>query len=373
MSIYNTKPAIIAIGDTNNGKSSTINTILSSLLNIDIEFYTSNKINASKTITIFNFINEQFYKIVHDDIEIKFNSLKELIDRYNNVIANLSEYNTKPVYIFINCNEEYNFVLIDIIGKTISNTTIYNAQLDWINKNYLNNIKLYITKEINIDICNNPYVLITHVDKINYNSDETIREIHYLIKDRLLNNTIKFISNKDPNIKKHNINDVEIDVLNKFNSKNFIINLLSKINFIDVINIDNFLEHMLNITWTNTNDILCEVNKFNNKLLLNLIIDEIKDLESTDIIQEKISLFNNAINEMNIMYDCFNRHKTGVKAINYLKMKTIEIFGNEYKDYKYDEVIDAYQKDIEKKYKNIIRKSFRCFSLCNENSKRYKK
>jgi len=225
MSIYNTKPAIIAIGDTNNGKSSTINTILSSLLNIDIEFYTSNKINASKTITIFNFINEQFYKIVHDDIEIKFNSLKELIDRYNNVIANLSEYNTKPVYIFINCNEEYNFVLIDIIGKTISNTTIYNAQLDWINKNYLNNIKLYITKEINIDICNKPYVLITHVDKINYNSDETIREIHYLIKDRLLNNTIKFISNKDPNIKKHNINDVEIDVLNKFNSKNFIINL----------------------------------------------------------------------------------------------------------------------------------------------------
>lgn len=371
--LYNTEKAIVIIGDTNNGKSSTINTILSSLLYTDINFYTSNKINASKTVTIFNFTRENIYKIVENNIEHKFKDIRELETTYNRVISNLKDSYDKPVNIYLHSNNiRYDFVIIDIVGKTINNEIFYNSQIKWIDKNYPNNLKLYTTKNINIDICSNKYIIITHVDKIDYSIDETLEEIHYSLKNRFLDNTIKFISNIDDTFSKLIIKDIELDVLTKNNIRDYIFDLLSNIEEIKILEIDNFLEYMLNIKWTNLDEIIIHISKFNNKILLNIIVNELNNLESNEITENKIKLFNEAINEMKEMYECFRKNNTGVKAKQYLKNKIIELFGTTYRDLDIDNVIDIYKKNIDDKYNNIIKKSYNLYQLIINSSKKIK-
>ena len=52
MSIFNTNKTIIVHGDTNNGKSATINTFLSFIMDTDVNFYTSNQ-DDNITVIIF--------------------------------------------------------------------------------------------------------------------------------------------------------------------------------------------------------------------------------------------------------------------------------------------------------------------------------
>ena len=55
---------------------------------------------------------------------------------------------------------------------------------------------------------------------------------------------------------------------------------------------------MLNIKWTNLDEIIIHISKFNNKILLNIIINELNNLESNKMTENKIKLFNEAINEL---------------------------------------------------------------------------
>ena len=365
--IYNSTNAIVIIGDTNNGKSSTINTMLSSLLNTNINFYTSNQNNSSKTLTIFNFNQDNKYKI-DDNI---YNNIEELENKFNNVISTLDNYHTEYVInVDLYSEIKYNFVIIDIIGKSIDNEYIYNEQIKYININYPNNIKIYTTKEINIDITKNEYILITHADKINYSLNKTTEIIHYSLMERYKNNTIKFISNKDSNIDEIKINNFKIDVLNKQNIKKYIFNILSKIKHINELKIENYLNYMSKIKWTHINDIKKHIYKFNNNLLLNLTIELLGELEPIYTSNNKILLFNNEINNMKNLYSCFNKNGSGMKANEHLRKEIIKFFGNEYEFMNYEDIPYIYINNINTKFHKLIKKSFELYNISNNNNKK---
>jgi GTP-binding protein EngB required for normal cell division len=370
--IYNSINAIIIIGDTNNGKSSTINTMLSSLLNIDVNFYTSNQNNSTKTLTIFNFNQDNIYRIITAHDNKLYSNFKELEKEYNNASSNLPNYYIeRPTEIYLSSIIRYNFVIIDIIGKSIDNEYIYNEQFKYINTNYPNNIKIYTTKEINMDIIKNNYILITHADKINYSLNETTETIHYLIKEKFIDNTINFISNKDHNINEIKIKDIIIKVLNKNNINEYILNIVSKIKHIKELNINNYLNYMSNIRWSHTNDIEKHIYKFNNKVLLDLTIELLNELEPLYHSNNKILLFNNEINKMKSLYSCFNKNSTGMKANEHLKNEIIRLFGIEYENVNYNEIEYIYINDINNKFHKLIKKSYDLYNIIiNTNNKR---
>jgi hypothetical protein len=374
MSLYNTTKTLVIIGDTNNGKSATINTMLSSLLGQPIYFYESNKINASKTVTIFNFTQDKSYKIKTSHKTNIYDNLDDLQNKYNIEIEKKDDYYDQPVSVYLYSEKKYDFIIIDIIGKSINNEEFYESQLRWINKNYPNNIKIYTTKDINIDICSkNEYILITHADKINYTLNETLKEIHYALKDRFLDNTIKFVNNRQSNVfnilNKLKLKNIELEVLNKNNINKYIFDMLLKIKIIEILDITNFIEYMINIKWTDINDIIYHLNKFNNKMLLEITINELNNLESSRIIHKKILLFNEEINKMKNLYECFRKNNSGIKANQYLKNYIISNFGLEYEKYNINEITDIYIDDVNTKYCTYINKSYELYNKYNKKRK----
>ena len=377
MSIFNTTKTLVLIGDTNNGKSATINTMLSSLLEQPIYFYESNKINASKSVTIFNFTFDKKYKIETYHKTKIYDNLNDLQNEYNSEIEKRDDHYDQPVNVYLYSERKYDFIIIDIIGKSINNEKFYESQLKWIDKNYPNNIKIYTTKDINIDICSkNKYILITHADKINYTLNETLKEIHYALKDRFLDNTIKFVNNRESNIfniiKKLKLKNIELDVLNKNNINKYIFDMLVKIKIIDTVNINNFIEYMTNIKWTDLTDIKYHLDKFNNKMLLEITIKELNNLESIQLINKKILLFNDEINKMKNLYEGFRKNNSGMKANQYLKNYIILNFGLEYERYNINEIADIYSNNINTKYHDYIKKSYDFYNkhIVNNNKRK---
>jgi hypothetical protein len=371
--IYNPISAIVIIGDTNNGKSSTINTLLSSLLNFNVNFYTSNQNNSTKTLTIFNFSQDNRYRIITAHEHKFYNNFNELENNYNTASLNLSNYYIdNPTEIYLPSDIKYNFVLIDIIGKSIDNEYLYNQQNEYINKNYPNNIKIYTTKEINMDIIKNEHILITHADKIDYNINKTTETIHYIIKERFINNTINFISNKNDNINELKIKDIIIKVLNKNNIKEYILNIVSKIKHIELLNIENYLEYMSNIKWSNIEDIKKHIYKFNNTVLLEFTINLLNELEPIYQSNNKILLFNNEVNKMREFYSCFNKNGTGLKANEHLKNEIIRLFGIEYENVNYNEIEYIYKNNINNNFHKLIKQSYNLYniSITTNNKKR---
>jgi hypothetical protein len=223
-----------------------------------------------------------------------------------------------------------------------------------------------------MDIIKNNYILITHADKINYSLNETTETIHYLIKEKFIDNTINFISNKDHNINEIKIKDIIIKVLNKNNINEYILNRVSKIKHIKELNINNYLNYMSSIRWSHTNDIEKHIYKFNNKVLLDLTIELLNELEPLYHSNNKILLFNNEVNKMREFYSCFNKNGTGLKANEHLKNEIIRLFGIEYENVNYNEIEYIYKNNINNNFHKLIKQSYNLYniSITTNNKKR---
>jgi hypothetical protein len=221
-----------------------------------------------------------------------------------------------------------------------------------------------------MDITKNEYILITHADKINYSLNETNEIIHYSLIERYKNNTIKFISNKDNNINEIKIKELKIDILNKNNITEYIFNILSKIKHINELKIENYLDYMSKIKWTNIEDIKNHIYKFNNNLLLNLTIELLGELEPLYTSNNKILLFKNEINNMKKLYLCFNKNGSGMKANEHLRKEIIKFFGNEYEFKNYEDIPYIYENNINAKFHKLIKKSFELYNISNNNNKK---
>jgi hypothetical protein len=90
-------------------------------------FYTSNQNNSTKTLTIFNFSQDNRYRIITAHEHKFYNNFNELENNYNTASLNLSNYYIdSPTEIYLPSDIKYNFVLIDIIGKSIDNEYYFN-------------------------------------------------------------------------------------------------------------------------------------------------------------------------------------------------------------------------------------------------------
>jgi hypothetical protein len=129
---------------------------------------------------------------------------------------------------------------------------------------------------------------------------------------------------------------------------------------------------MTNIKWTNLTDITYHLNKFNNKMLLEITINELNNLESVQLINKKILLLNDEINKMKNLYECFRKNNSGIKATQYLKNYIISNFGLEYDKYNINEIADIYSNNINTKYYDYIKKSFELYNKCIINNNKRK-
>ena len=148
--------------------------------------------------------------------------------------------------------------------------------------------------------------------------------------------------------------------------------MLVKIKIIDTVNINNFIEYMTNIKWTDLTDIKYHLDKFNNKMLLEITIKELNNLESIHLINKKILLLNDEINKMKNLYECFRKNNSGMKANQYLKNYIISNFGLEYERYNINEIADIYSNNINTKYHDYIKKSYDFYNkhIVNNNKRK---
>ena len=128
---------------------------------------------------------------------------------------------------------------------------------------------------------------------------------------------------------------------------------------------------MSNITWFDKNDIKKHIYKFNNKILLDLTIKILNDLEPIYNSKNKILLFNNEINKMKNLYSCFNKNRTGMKANEHLKNEIIKLFGIEYENISYDEIEYIYKNNINNQFHKLIKESYDLYNIViNTNNKK---
>ena len=361
--IYSTKRAYVFVGDTNNGKTSTINTILSCLTNQNVQLYTKNGINASKCITIIHFIASVThspqvpvakYKIKYNDTVNLFDDMERLQNKYNSVIESLSDYLDKYVHIFIPIYHKllHNYVFIDIIGKTSDNITIYNNQLNKINLDYPNNIKIFVTKTLSIDMCTNyNNILLTHADKINYTENAIDFEIH---KSIIADNPTKvnYVSNINHSIQI--ISGINNVIYNKHNIVHYLNKLIEQFKNNITIPTNQFLDHMLKYKYVNNIELFNEITKFNNNEILEETKKKFKFMVSLDEIKKKVKKFNNDIILMREHYKCYQKNGSGQRAQNYLLTSKLSLFGPLYEYVSNDVVCAKYMNDQKELYKNKI-------------------
>ena len=355
--IYSTKKAYVFIGDTNNGKTSTINTILSCLTDQNVQLYTKNGINASKCITIIHFetgTTNQKYRIKYNDIVTSFNNIEGLQNKYNSAIEKLSDCLVKYVHIYIPIHNKllYDYLFIDVIGKTADNVSAYNEQLNRINYDYPNNIKIFVTKSLSVDMCtSNDNILLTHADEINYTENLTDLEIH---KSIIENNPTKINYISNVNNSMQIITDVNNIVYNKNNVVHYLNKLIKQFKNNITIPINQFLDHMLRYKYVNNMELFNEIRKFNNNKLLEEAKIIFKLMISLDEVKKKIKKFNSDIVLMREHYRCYEKNGSGQRAQQYIMNSKISLFSELYKNVSNNIVCNRYINDQKELYKNKI-------------------
>ena len=251
--LYNPSKTYIFIGESNVGKTTTLNSILSSCLQKKINFFTKNELNATKITTIVHLnqdLNNKFKLLIKSisSNNIYFNNeydtFEELISAYNNASEKESKYYDNFAYIYIpnnNTSQEENIILIDVIGKTLDYPD-YDKYINKIKNIYPNNICINVIKDLNLYTFDaNCINLVSHADKINYNDDKTMMVKHKCfipyIKSKLF-----FISNVIIESLNLELDDNNIEIFHKNNMYNIFNFLLDKFTYkiSDITDINSF-------------------------------------------------------------------------------------------------------------------------------------
>lgn len=278
--LFFTNPTLVFCGETNEGKTTTINNIIASILGENVNFFVSNESNSTKILTIFSFIEHErnpYYEVTINGEKKETDSktdLKMLCESYNQKtkesfpIFSENELSYCRLYLPTKYyNELKNLLIVDIIGETIKNMNEYDKQMDLIDLHFPNANYIAVTKELNNNHRWYPTIVITHSDKINYNDDQTKREKHTEFLNN--HNHVLYVDNIGET-KKINIEDINIDVYNKSNYIDLIVNLYNKYKNtckIQEYDLNNY-EEIMKLHWHKSKDeMLKEIKKFNNKHL----------------------------------------------------------------------------------------------------------
>ena len=81
--IYRTDFAFIIAGETSVGKTKTLNSFVSSIVEREVELYTSHKVDSTKIPTIVHFVEANKAKVEFKGSCTEYNTLEELLTWYN--------------------------------------------------------------------------------------------------------------------------------------------------------------------------------------------------------------------------------------------------------------------------------------------------
>jgi hypothetical protein len=365
----------VLTGDSNIGKTSTLNLFLTFLLGKPVELFTSNKHNASKCITCVKFIkrtDDSKYNISHNNYNENFKTFEDLQKKYNEVISNSSEYdyyNTVYICVPIEDDKLVGGGFIDVIGKTPDNILLYNNQIKHIDDQFPNNIKIHVTKSLSVEICqNHDNILVTHADKLNYDENKTDLTNHLMLLAKYPNN-IRFVSNTDSRLSFND--DIKQIIYNKTNIVNYLISLGHKFSNNQSLDLTNLREIMINYNFNDSSDVLNKIIEFQDENLFNVAKYILKDIMSKSEINEKIKDFEVSNELMKKQYECYQKTGKGKNAHRFLDYEKYRLFGNqfvnEYPHVDNDEICNAFRDYHKEIYQNAIN------DLCNSTNNNSKK
>jgi hypothetical protein len=231
-----------------------------------------------------------------------------------------------------------------------------------------NNVKIYVTKILNIDICSQyDNILLTHADVINYDTNTTDLEIHKNIINTH-KNKVNYVCNNGNLV--NIIKGTDCIVYNKSNIVHYLNNLIPQFKNNITIDITKFYDHMLKYKYVNNEKLEFEIKKFNNAKLLEASKKIFKFMISLDEIKNKIKKFNNDRMLMEEHYICYRKNGSGQRANEYIRSSKITLFGLKYENVSDNKVCEMYVNDQKKLY---IGKIKILHDMINEKEKREEK
>lgn len=356
--LFDITNTIILTGDTNKGKTSTLNTLLSVATDRNINFITENKINTTKGCTVVKFHSDNKYKIDYKNESNEYENIEELIQRYNKVTSEINIFfdNIITIYISTPIITLHNITIIDCVGKTLENNNYYTKQLEYIDNNFPNNIKVFVTTELSVEICEKyKFILLTYADEI----DERKKNDNIQYKSLFKNNNINYISNIDTNIENIVLDTESISVYTKKNNNikelwDILNGKIEEQKF--KISKEDIYNELENKCFDSKENLLQIIRKSNDKNIYNYFnsLYDNKKIIDNNKLNEKTSEFLKIIDLLKKDYNSFRIGNHCVNALKILKQNIKSIFGIEYVETDYKEVITKYKTDIEKKYKELL-------------------
>ena len=300
--LYSTKKCIILCGNSNEGKTTTLNTMISGITKRNVNFIAHNSVNTTTIITIVHFTEktDAMMTITHNnDITQHFPmmTIDELLNTYNTEVIkhrNINFVDVCNIYIPINILESdiadlTNLCFVDTYGLAYDNISTYQNQMYTITNIYPFHVFLNVCRDINLsyflshDMHKYKYV-ITHADLLDYEKDATLCTKHSSLIPNL-NKNVFFVSNIENPPDKLKLDNKIISIYTNKNISNLVHIVLKYINN----NVLDIKEIIKDETIFNDNydlDIgIMNLRKYNNKKLTHIYIRMYKESEIMSLSQ----------------------------------------------------------------------------------------
>lgn len=219
----------ILSGESNTGKTTTLNSILSYCLDKPVQFFTQNSLNATKVQTFIHFIPEdeklKAFTVANGKKQdnIAFENLEECIKSYNKQTSECQNImQTNQIHIYIPTSKmPHNLMFTDLPGDNLemkNNNLLRNLQTQHPNHIVLNFIKDLNHSSYSKDALN----ILTHVDMINYERDPTMKTKHKEFLKLIQQQKIIFLSNTNDELSEIKLDDETLPVYNKNTISHFL-------------------------------------------------------------------------------------------------------------------------------------------------------
>jgi hypothetical protein len=175
--LYDCSPTFILVGDTNTGVTTMINKFLQDLTKSKREFYCPN------CITIFHLSSDR-YELECNGQKWLFDDFQSLERSYNLASESGKVDCTSVCHVYLKDGsdmEDCKINIIDMIGKsTRDNIDELNKTTEILKTQFPNHIVINMSREPMHEIVkkDNEVSMLTHVDTINYDIDNTLEEQH---------------------------------------------------------------------------------------------------------------------------------------------------------------------------------------------------
>lgn len=289
----NYAPVFGFIGDSNVGKTETINNFIKAGFGIEEKLYTSSGQNKTKFTTIIHF-GEKEYKLARNNEVIPFTDLKSLITYYNNLNIN-EEISNEEIELYIAKGDKGS--IIDTIGLSKSySPSDQEKMIKHLERFHKNIIWIHVTRNLhmNLNLSKKHFVILTFADTIDYEKDKPLADSHFEYFEDIKNHKIFFLSNVSC-IEPLKLMTKTIDVYNP-NSLVNMFNILS--------------QHFDKHTVLTRTELISKLNDFRNCNIL-----EMKKLIRVNNDKMLCTQFQKFISENEIVdYDCFEEEYQIMKS-----------------------------------------------------------